>query len=280
MYWIYILECENKVLYVGQTSRLFRRFWEHERGVGGVNTSIFKPIRVVAVYKLSTLGNFFYYNKFIYDSLSDHNYYLYFNNLKYLDRFNKYHDYNKLQIENNIAECLMIQLDNWTRVRGGMYTRFDKEYKKPINKYLENLPLCDCNLPCDIKYSKKDKFLYFRCPKKNLWNKVPMNDHSKACKFYKEYTKDIKYREVLLKKREEYRQEIRKLFKKGGRWLENIPKLNGDICVGGCQRSLYKNICYSYEDKRLCWDCFKNNSDTLEKEYDIFKTYMIDDSYE
>ena len=37
MYWIYILKCEDDVYYVGQTSRLYRRFWEHQDGRGGLN---------------------------------------------------------------------------------------------------------------------------------------------------------------------------------------------------------------------------------------------------
>ena len=47
MRWIYILKCsedyENNIYYIGQTKRLYRRFWEHDGGKGGVNTSIYKP---------------------------------------------------------------------------------------------------------------------------------------------------------------------------------------------------------------------------------------------
>ena len=254
MYWVYILKCEQDIFYVGQTSRLFRRFWEHERGEGGINTEIYKPIEVVAVYKLSVLGNFFNYNEYICKDVNDYNFNMYFNSLKFLNTRNKRLKYNKLRIENNIAECMMIHLDNWEKIRGGRYTRFDIKYQRPINKYLETLPLCNCNLPCDIKYNSDKKFLYFRCPKKNIWESVPLSKKVKPCKFFQEYTKDKKYRDTLLKRREHYKKKIRKLFKNGRKWLENIPELKGGICVGGCQKKTYNNICYSYEDKRLCWN--------------------------
>ena len=58
MQWIYILKCENDSYYIGQTSRLYRRFWEHEDGRGGVNTSINRLIEIVAIYKASDIGKF------------------------------------------------------------------------------------------------------------------------------------------------------------------------------------------------------------------------------
>ena len=65
MLWIYILQCREEIIYVGQTSRLYRRFWEHDRGEGGVNTSIYKPIKIMAVYKLDIVGKFLDYNMYI-----------------------------------------------------------------------------------------------------------------------------------------------------------------------------------------------------------------------
>lgn len=280
MYWVYILKCQNEVFYVGQTSRLFRRFWEHERGDGGMNTEIYKPIEVVAVYKINSLGNFFHYNKYVHTCLDDTYFFKHFNALKFLNIKNKNLNYDKLRIENNIAECMMVHLNDWEKIRGGKYIRFDTVYRRPINKYLESLPLCTCNLPCDIKYNREKQFLYFRCPKKNIWRDVPLSNAITPCNFYKEYTLDKKYRVHLFARRQQYKKKIRKLFKNGRKWLDNIPSLKGGICVGGCQKSRYNNICYSYENKRLCWNCFKNNHDALEKEFDIFKTYMIDDSYE
>ena len=50
MRWVYILRCEEGYYYIGETSRLYRRFWEHENGLGGLNTSIYPPINIVAIY--------------------------------------------------------------------------------------------------------------------------------------------------------------------------------------------------------------------------------------
>jgi predicted GIY-YIG superfamily endonuclease len=55
MKWVYILKCEDDHFYVGETSRLYRRFWEHQSGNGGVNTSILKPQQIVAIYKVDTI---------------------------------------------------------------------------------------------------------------------------------------------------------------------------------------------------------------------------------
>ena len=42
MKWVYIFKCEDDHYYVGETSRLYRRFWEHNEGTGGLNTSVYK----------------------------------------------------------------------------------------------------------------------------------------------------------------------------------------------------------------------------------------------
>ena len=46
MRWIYILKCEDDYFYVGETARLYRRFWEHTAGIGGINTQIFTPLKI------------------------------------------------------------------------------------------------------------------------------------------------------------------------------------------------------------------------------------------
>jgi predicted GIY-YIG superfamily endonuclease len=53
VHWIYVLECEDNYLYVGETTRLFRRFSEHRYGRGGVNTGAHKPDTLVALYKVA-----------------------------------------------------------------------------------------------------------------------------------------------------------------------------------------------------------------------------------
>ena len=65
MRWIYILQCEDNYLYVGETTRLYRRFWEHCGGVGGVNTLIHTPEKIVAIYKVDIVSKFIDYNEYV-----------------------------------------------------------------------------------------------------------------------------------------------------------------------------------------------------------------------
>ena len=51
--------------------------------------------------------------------------------------------------------------------RGGLSI----EYKYPDNNYIKDLPLCKCSLPCDISKNEVENYLFFRCAKKNMWNK-------------------------------------------------------------------------------------------------------------
>ena len=51
--------------------------------------------------------------------------------------------------------------DEWNKIRGGKYTRFNVEYKYPDNEYIQELPLCNCRLPCDIKKKEGKNLLKF-----------------------------------------------------------------------------------------------------------------------
>ena len=71
MRWVYILKCSDDYYYVGETKRLYRRFWEHQEGIGGINTSTYIPECIVAIYKVSTLGKFFEYNNIVMNKFSN-----------------------------------------------------------------------------------------------------------------------------------------------------------------------------------------------------------------
>ena len=212
MYWIYILRCEDDIYYVGQTSRLYRRFWEHQDGKGGVNTSIYTPEEIIAIYKVSNIVKFIDYNQEIIKINNDEklkwSYNTGFNNPKYVLNNWDDDDYQenqegKFEAENNIVECMMIHnKDNWENIRGGKYVRFDCKYKFPNNEYIKELPLCNCGLPCDVKKHDNKESLFFRCAKKNMWGKFKeMYDiQDEPCKFYREYLTDIELRVEYKKK--------------------------------------------------------------------------------
>ena len=200
MKWIYILKCEDDYYYVGETTQLYRIFCEHNKCCGELNTSIYRPESIVAIYKVNKLGKFFEYNSNVIDTINKN--YTIYNQSGYdkrlLKKFNDdvEYDYDNLEVENNITECLMINnKDNWEKIRGGKYMGFI-EYKFPINEYVKELPICKCGLPCDIKKNEDKNYLFFRCPKKNMWNslKEQFNIDEKPCNFYMEYSKDKQFR--------------------------------------------------------------------------------------
>lgn len=137
MHWVYILKCEGNRYYVGETTRLLRRFWEHYSERGGTNTQIFQPIELVALYKVNMIGKFIHYDNIIGQHAT-------------------------------ITECLMIKSqDNLHNIRNEKYMRFDVNYKfLQSGKHVLCLPLCKCGLPCDVKNNYSNNYLYFRYAKK------------------------------------------------------------------------------------------------------------------
>jgi predicted GIY-YIG superfamily endonuclease len=39
MHWIYVLECENNIIYVGETKKLYSRLYQHMNKRGSKHTS-------------------------------------------------------------------------------------------------------------------------------------------------------------------------------------------------------------------------------------------------
>jgi predicted GIY-YIG superfamily endonuclease len=277
MKWVYILKCEDDYHYVGETSRLCNRFWQHNEGCGGLNTSIYRPECIVAIYKVNTLGKFFEYNEYV-NKIIDGVWHEKYKGYKLRD-FNaeceEHQYYDNLYAENNIAECLMIHnKDKWNKIRGGKYTRFDIEYKYPDNDYIKELPLCKCGLPCDIRKNEDKKYLFFRCAKKNMWDslKEQFGIAEEPCNFFMEYSKDKKFRLEETTKFEDRSKILKELYKKSF-WLKNIPecgKIEPEVCVGGCNKGYsYKKISFGYKERNLCYDCFIDKNEELSKKYNI-----------
>ena len=288
MRWVYILKCENDHYYVGETKRLYRRFWEHLGGNGSLNTLVYKPEEISAIYQVNVITNFIDYNNSVnaflnQDKESSCSYdYKKIDALKQLKFWDRHCDETKwygendnLIAENNITECLMIHNPNeWSQIRGGKYTRFDANYQYPINECIQDLPLCYCGLPCDIKKNNEKNILFFRCAKKNMWVKFKdiFKIHEKPCCFYEEYSKDRSFRLELKHKDEERSKILKELFKKS-HWLENLELYNNSECdaMDGCIKcgeDRQKNLLSRYDKKiMLCFDCFINYNDELSKEY-------------
>ena len=269
MHWVYILKCQNEHYYVGETTRLYRRFWEHNSGKGGVNTYTYTPETIVAIYKINMLGMFFEY-----DYLIDGEIYNPYK-LKRFDNEIGDDEYNGRDIENNITECLMIHnKETWNKIRGGKYTHFNVTYKFPINDNIQNLPICKCGLPCDVKKNKENNYLFFRCAKKNMWEefKEQFDIDEEPCNFYMEYSRDKQIRLEETKKFEDRKEILKELFKKSS-WLKNIPlcdNIEPEVCIGSCNKGyIYSKISYSYKELNLCYDCFIDKNEELSKKYNI-----------
>ena len=274
MHWVYILKCQNNYYYVGETTRLFRRFWEHNSGKGGINTYMYSPETIVAIYKVNMLGMFFEYDYFIdgvFGGGCDYNSY----KLKNFDDENNEYDYNGRDIENNITECFMIHnKEIWDKIRGGKYTHFNVTYKFPINDNIQNLPICKCALPCDVKKNKEKNYLFFRCAKKNMWQdfKEQFDIIEEPCDFYMEYIKDKPFRLEENKIFEDRKKIFKELLKKSS-WLKYIQECDDtepEVCIGCCNKGYsYKKISYSYKERNLCYDCFIDKNEELSKKYTI-----------
>jgi hypothetical protein len=274
MKWIYILKCKDDYYYIGQTKRLFRRFREHFNGGGGINTDMFEPIEIVGIYKIGTICKFTEYNEYI-DDIINNNEECDFDIIRnMLDDFNscEYNDYyNELEAENDIVECLMIHnKTNWDKIRGGKYVRLDIDYNYPDNKYIKDLPLCYCNIPCDIKRNEENNYLYFRCSKKNMWEKFKnIYNIDDPCNYFKKYTKDQEIKILVNKYFEERKKKLKDLFKNSS-WLKNVDSnVEMSKCIGGCFRTCSRQkIYYQNEQKNLCYNCFINKNDDLKNKYD------------
>lgn len=270
MHWIYILKCRDGYYYVGETKRLYRRFWEHQTGFGGINTSTYIPEGIVAIYKVSAICNFFEYNHNVIHKICN----IYFDCCnQLLDKMSNpeeddNNDYDNLFAETAITECLMLHhKDNWQKIRGGKYTRFDADYSMPTNDYITNLPLCKCGLPCDIK--KNENYLYFRCAKKNMWSSMreAFDIQDEPCTFFMKYTDDIEYKIYY----EQHKKKINDLTNQS-HWLRQLTGGMYEHCVGGCGKQYDENntIRYSRQAINLCFDCFITKNADLSHKYNIY----------
>lgn len=278
MHWIYILRCNNNIIYVGETTILYRRLIEHKNGEGYDTTCEFKPYKLMGIYKLIKDGLTFDcpINKDMYEQ--------------------GFFDENKswgLELENQITLMYMKAMNTkWDNVYGGKYHVGYRPENNPSNNIKLFRPYCKCKLPADINIYNNKK--YWRCCKKNCWdglnefleNKLeyPSLEH---CSFYKEY-----------KEKEEYvcenyiygdpkRKELFKDLIKKSNWLDNIPCEEDGIvsqcvycnCYVWCDRTGEWNpngIIYPFSNneelnfdnlRQLCKNCFVNYNNELSKKY-------------
>ena len=207
MQWIYILLCEGNVLYVGETKNLYARMLQHWKG-GCVNTRIYKPIRLMALYKVTQNYNFLKYVREIYED-----------DVNKEDKMDKLREYlfnmdnyslNKdqsLYVENYITEKVMDESSYKERryiTYGGKYTINErKRLPRLFQGEIYERPMCFCGLPCEVRKvvtGKKVKINYTCCVK-NVWDSMRREFKvfklADSCIYYKEYLDDIELRVLL-----------------------------------------------------------------------------------
>lgn len=198
MHWIYILNCENEIGYVGETKNLYSRLNQHVNGKGSKHTVQNKPISLCGLYKVHT---YFRYLSFCKECESDSPRKDYISDL--LDEFNTLEWNNKdwaRHVEDFMTEVLMQYNDITTY--GGKYVNDNREELEKTFSVAElnRVPLCDCGFPCEIKISTMPKYikLYFVCSMKNVWHGM-RKDYQRVemetpCGFYQECMDHIQYR--------------------------------------------------------------------------------------
>jgi predicted GIY-YIG superfamily endonuclease len=282
VHWVYVLECDDDYLYVGETTRLFTRFNEHLRNRGGSNTMSHKPHKLIGLYKVNENFYFMKYRNTI--KTGEYNNFI----LNDLDN-----DGDHLLIENHITERFLYERrDNdsygggmeWYKVRGGKYTRATlddtvSQYKwasekegrtfragnpvasRPVDTIVDR-PLCKCGSPSEVKLSKDTTKIHFECALKNVW----FDDFSglqidPPCDFRQLYTEDVyvkttQYEVVKTRSRE--------------RWITNIPvsmyKIHPEPCIS-CSKTEYVAI-FNGGTRRLCQTCILQKYDSLKEKYD------------
>ena len=269
VHWVYVVECEDGYIYVGETIKLYRRFNQHQTGRGGTNTSKHSPEKLIGLYKVAENDSFSNYrglcqegeyNRFIFDDWG-------------IDQ-----ESGKLDVENHITEMYFYLRGNgqerfpyndkqWQKIRGGKYTR-DIITANPTNSMnnVMDRPLCNCGYPSEVKKAKDKNFIYFVCPLKNVWDDFYDDiEVEEACDFWKPYEED-----VYVKKQFEINQ---KRLKES--WCENLPTAFAE-CIK-CKNIQYTML-YSHGARRqICQNCFSNKYEELKAEYSISKYMFMDD---
>ena len=145
MYWIYILECKYNKYYIGMTTKLLTRVNRHVIGQGSNTTKRWKPITLIAAYRVNVNLN---------------------------KREEEIRKAEAEDLENDITYDMMFAhgIEN---VRGGMYC---EEFIKDsvLKNRSKQRPLCKCGLPVELYDKEKGKC--YECPIKRLtWLKYTDN---------------------------------------------------------------------------------------------------------
>jgi hypothetical protein len=175
VHWVYVLKSSTSgAIYVGETTRLYRRWNEHRTGRGGVTTSRDDYDTLIGLYNVS-------------------------HNIGFLDYYRsseeQTHDWNCVRLwDEEVDRCLALEVENH------ITERYMKEYKHRsvhggkycksnvcnLGSVVVDRPLCMCGYPCEVNMKNDKTKMYFTCPIPEWTTFDDMNTPAK-CKFWKEF---------------------------------------------------------------------------------------------
>jgi predicted GIY-YIG superfamily endonuclease len=271
VHWVYVLECVEDYIYVGETKRLYKRFTEHLTNRGGKNTIRHKPHRLIGLYKVDDNHSFINYRTAV--KAGEYNPFI-------IDDWEN--DGDNLLVENHITERFLYERRGndvvgggfeWYKVKGGKYTK-ETPTINPVNSMLVDTivdrPLCKCHSPSEVRLSQDKYKIFFVCALKNVWGDFFSDlQINSPCDFWQLFTEDTEVKN-------NYEISKRRSREK---WVLNVPlsmyKIHPELCII-CSRSEYLPI-FNGGPRRLCQPCIVNKYAEIKAEYSKSRCLIIDD---
>jgi predicted GIY-YIG superfamily endonuclease len=245
MHWVYVLRCSRDGhIYVGETRRLYTRFYEHQFRNGAMNTRLHPPDEIIGLYKVI--------NSSCYHQVKEMKQ---FTPLVVHEWTNDCDDdENALEVEDIITESLMVTF-GMNKVRGGQYTTNSRASTFDPSTFEKDRPTCKCGLPCDVKLKHDKSKVFFVCPVPDWEEFYDGLDIPERCDFWEEF---VDYRQ----KRELYLSRM-----KDSIWITNMPTSNSAQIYCECCETSKKAMWYRGKYYKMCEDCFYYLYDDLKKRY-------------
>lgn len=182
MHWVYVLRSsQTKNIYIGETTRLFRRWNEHTIGRGGAITSRDNYDTLIGLYSVGANHSFLKHRNEMNAGYGTLKCQMFWG----LDESKQI----ALEIENHIAERYLLDRGiTKYDIMGGKYTTETRCenfcFGESCKTYIRDRPLCNCSYPCEVNLTKNKEKIYFCCPIPKWINgsEIPT-----PCNFYKEY---------------------------------------------------------------------------------------------
>jgi predicted GIY-YIG superfamily endonuclease len=257
MHWVYAIEGSDGDIYVGETTRLYRRFNEHETGRGGQNTSRMNIQKLRGIYSVGNNNSFLKYK----DDLLKGEY-----NWKCSHYWGSDEDKESAcLIENNITKQYISRIQDIAQqfnIRGGCLTTTDRVknfiFSDECKHFIADRPLCYCGSPAEVNLTKDKGKIYFNCPlsKPSNWdNFYSFSEIPEKCNFYQEF-------KAYSESKEKHDDARKKQYEW---WVSKLPK-HGDKCIK-CRLDIYKPIWSAGKRFSCCEQCFSTHYETLKLEY-------------